>query len=306
MLRIVINRGLQAVVGLVFLSILVFGTSRFIGSPVDLLIGPGTTQEEYRALVRTLGLDRPLPVQYAVFVADLLHGNLGTSFRSDEPVAAMLWQRLQASLELAGTSMMLTLVVGILLGILAARFRNSWTDRSINLANVIGQSLPQFLVGIMLIEVFGVVLGWLPAGGNKGIAALVLPVFTLSLFGVAGIARLLRASMLEVLGSDYLKVARAKGLNELSVIWKHALRNAILPVVGFSGLYFINILMLSMVVEVVFSWPGLGQLTYSAILNRDYPVIQGVVLLAGALMIIVNLAVDIVYTIIDPRLRVSA
>jgi peptide/nickel transport system permease protein len=273
------------------------------GNPLDLLLGPGATREDLARLNQILGLDRPLGVQYGIFLRHALQGDLGTSYRSGEAVVALLSQHLWPSTILAVTAIGLTWLVGIPFGIWAAQRRGTPTDALVKLVALLGQSMPSFWLGLLLIEIFAVQLGWLPSGTNQGTLNVVLPAVTLAVFGIAGIARLLRSSLLEVLDSEFVRVARAKGMHETTVIWKHALKNAMFPVVSFAGLYFVNIMTLSMVVEVVFAWPGLGQLTYNAILTRDFPVVQGVVLVAGAIAIAVNFVVDLLYAHLDPRVH---
>jgi peptide/nickel transport system permease protein len=293
----------EATAALFLLSAVVFAVSRLTGNPLDLLLGPGATREDYTRLNHALGLDRALGIQYGIFLFNAFQGDLGTSFRSGESVIAVLAQHLVASAILAVAAIGLTWLAGVPFGIWAAQRRGTPVDALVKLLSLLGQSVPSFWAGLLLIELFAVKLGWLPSGTNQGALNVILPAFTLALFGVAGIARLLRSSLLEVLESDFVTVARAKGLPEVRVIWKHALKNAMFPVVSFAGLYFVNVMTLSMVVEVVFAWPGLGQLTFNAILTRDFPVVQGVVLVAGAIAIAVNLVVDILYAYLDPRVR---
>ncbi|MBI4537871.1 MAG: ABC transporter permease [candidate division NC10 bacterium] len=303
MLRLFLGRVTEATAALFLLSAVVFAASRLTGNPLDLLLGPGATREDYARLNHALGLDRTLGIQYGIFLLNALRGDLGTSFRSGESVVAVLSQHLLASAILAAAAIGLTWLAGIPFGVWAAQHRGTPVDASVKLPSLLGQSMPSFWVGLLLIEVFAVKLGWLPSGTNQGALNVILPAFTLALFGIAGIARLLRSSLLEVLDSEFVTVARAKGMPEVTVIWKHALKNAMFPVVSFAGLYFVNVMTLSMVVEVVFAWPGLGQLTFNAILARDFPVVQGVVLVAGAIAIAVNFVVDVLYAYLDPRVR---
>lgn len=303
MLRLIADRLAQTVVALLVLSIIVFAVSRLTGDPRALLISGQVSEEEYREIGDALGLNDSYFTQYRIFLTDAVRGDLGDSIRSNEPVTHILGQRLVASTELALAAIALSWLIGVPLGVIAARRRGSVMDTGVKLAALVGQSMPSFWVGIVLIQIFAVWLSLLPAGGRGGIEHLILPAITLALFGVAGIARLIRSGMLEALEGEFITLARAKGVPERLVVWKHGLKNAVLPAVSFGGIYFINILTLAIVVEVVFAWPGLGQLTFTSILSRDYPTIQGVVLLGGVIAIVVNSAIDVVYSFIDPRIR---
>lgn len=253
-----------------------------------------------------LGLNRPLTEQYVIYVTDLLHGDMGTSLRSSQKVSTLILQRLPVSAGLALAAMTLILSVGIPLGVAAAVWRGGAVDIAIRAFAVVAQSVPSFVVGIVLVQLLAVNLRLFPASGVGGPLSYVLPALTLGLFVLAGIVRLLRASMLEVLDSEFVKLARTKGLSEFDVVVKHALRNALIPVVTFAGLQFSLLVTLAIVVEVIFAWPGIGQLTYTSIVFRDFPVVQGVVLLAGLIVLSVNLGIDVLYAVIDPRVRLGA
>lgn len=306
MARFVVDRLIQAVAALLVLSAIVFGMSRATGDPLSLLLPLQATQGDFDRVRHALGLDEPIPTQYLIFLGNAVRGDLGRSQRSGEEVTQLVLERLAGSVELAAAALVLTAVVAIPLGVIGALRRGTALDTLVKLVALLGQSMPSFWVGILLIQIFAVWLRILPSGTNQSPAHVILPAFTLSLFGIAGVARLLRSSMLEVLDSEFVKLARAKGMLEKNVIWKHALRNSLLPVVSFSGLFFVNLLSLTIVVETVFAWPGMGSLTYSAILNRDFPVIQGVTLAASAIAILVNMFTDILYTYLDPRIRYAA
>ncbi len=306
MVRFVIGRLLQAFAALLVLSLIAFLMSRATGNPLDLLLPPYATREDYEALNHAMGLDKPLAVQYWIFLAAAFHGDLGNSLRSGEPVSAILAQRFGASATLGLLSIIITLAVGIPLGAVSALYRANPIDSLVRLFALFGQSIPSFWAGALLIQVFSVRLGWLPSGTSGRPTDVVLPAITLSLFGIAGVARLLRSSMLEVLESEFVKLARSKGISERSVIWKHALKNAMLPVVSFSGIFFVNLVTLAVVVETVFAWPGIGLLSYSAILTRDFPVIQGVVLLAAAVSILMSSLADVLYAYLDPRIHYAS
>lgn len=303
MWRIVLSKSLQAFLALFVLAVIVFAASHATGDPRFLLLPADATREDFDRLGEALGLDRPLLTQFSIFLGDTLQGDLGRSVIFRVSVASLLAERLVASIQLAVVAFAISIAVGVPLGMLGAVYRGTAVDRTVKFVSLVGQSAPAFFVGIILVQVFAVQLGLLPSGSNRGASSYVLPAVTLALYGIAAIARLLRSSMLEVLDSEFVKLARAKGLSERRVIWRHVVRNALLPVVSFGGLFFISLLTIAVVVETVFAWPGLGQLTFQAILNRDFPVIQGVVLLAGALAILINALVDLSYAYIDPRIH---
>jgi peptide/nickel transport system permease protein len=263
------------------------------------------TEEDFANARRYLGLDRPLYVQYLSFVGRAATGDFGTSIRSRRPVVELLRERLPNSLALAAFSMAVSLLVAFPLGVLAAVRRGTALDSGAKVLATLGQSLPTFWVGIVLIEVVAGRLQWLPAGGSGSLAHYILPGFTLGWFVVAGLMRLLRSAMLEVLDAEYVTTARAKGAPEVSVVWRHALRNALIPVVTFAGVYFAILVTSAIVVETVFAWPGMGRLAYEAITGRDFPVIQAVVLVTAAIVVTVNFAVDLLYAVIDPRIGLA-
>jgi peptide/nickel transport system permease protein len=303
MVVVVASRVLQSLGTLLLLSVVVFGVSRLTGDPRELLLPPETTQEDWDRMGRVLGLDKPVTEQYATFLGGALRGDLGYSFRAREPVIALIEDRIPASLRLGLLGMALVLFVGIPLGVVSAIYRGTIVDKFATLLALFGVSAPGFWVGIVLIEVFAVSLRWFPAGTDSEPSSVVLPAITVALFGIAGLTRLTRSGMLETLDTEYVKLARAKGLSESTVVWKHAFRNALIPVVTFAGVILVNLVTLGIVVETVFAWPGLGRLTYVAILTRDFPLVQGLVLTIGASAAFVNLLVDILYVYIDPRIR---
>jgi peptide/nickel transport system permease protein len=301
--RLILNRLLQAIVALLMLSILVFVMSRATGDPVTLLLPESATAADREQLRVTLGLDKPVAVQYAIFMTAALHGDFGRSVQSGVSVSTLLVQGLQNSAALAIPAFALTFVLGIPLGMLSALLRATAVDGAVRVVSILGISLPGFFVGILLIQVFAVWLQWLPAGTYQGPAHIVLPAIALALGSMAGVARLLRSSALEVLDSEFVKLARAKGLNEQLVIWKHVLKNSLLPVASVAGILFVGLLTSAITVETVFAWPGIGTLTFRAIIGRDFPVIQAVALLAAGLAIAINALTDIFYTYLDPRIR---
>ncbi len=275
MLRFVLFRVLQSLVALTLLSVVVFVLARTTGDPLHLILPMSATEEDYANARRYLGLDRPYVEQY----------------------------RLPNSLRLALFAMGVSLAMAFPLGVMAAVKKGSAIDRTAQVISVLGQSLPTFWVAIVLVEFVAGRLQWLPAGGIEGFASYVLPGFTLGWFVVAGIMRLLRSGMLEVLDSEYVKLARLKGVVEHRVVWVHALKNALIPVVTFAGIYFAILVTTAIVVETVFAWPGLGRLAYDGITSRDFPVIQAVVLTTAVIVSAVNLGVDCLYAFIDPRIR---
>jgi peptide/nickel transport system permease protein len=302
-LRFVLFRLLQSLVALAILSVVVFVLARATGDPLHMILPMSATAEDYDNARKYLGLDRPYVEQYLSFVGRALVGDFGTSLRARRPVLDLLRDRLPGSLKLATFAMGVSLALAFPLGIMAAVKKGTTLDRTAQVVSVLGQSLPTFWVAIVLVEVVAGRLQWLPAGGNEGFTSYILPGFTLGWFVVAGLMRLLRSGMLEVLDSEYVKLARLKGVTERRVVWVHALRNALVPVVTFAGIYFAILVTTAIVVETVFAWPGLGRLAYDGITSRDFPVIQAVVLTTAAIVAVVNLCVDCLYALIDPRIR---
>ena len=306
MLRFVLARLSQSAITLLLFSVVIFGLARATGDPLTLVLPMVATEEDVANARRYLGLDRPLYAQYVTFVGRAATGDFGTSIRSRRPVVELLRERLPNSLALAAFSMAVSLLIAFPLGVLAAVRRGTALDSGAKVLATLGQSLPTFWVGIVLIEVVAGRLQWLPAGGSGSLAHYILPGFTLGWFVVAGLMRLLRSAMLEVLDAEYVTTARAKGAPEVSVVWRHALRNALIPVVTFAGVYFAILVTSAIVVETVFAWPGMGRLAYEAITGRDFPVIQAVVLVTAAIVVTVNFAVDLLYAVIDPRIGLAS
>lgn len=304
MARLVISRLMQALLTLLLTSIIVFVLGRTSGNPADLVLPPEATAEDRQAFVERMGLDRPLPVQYGVFLRDALQGDFGISLRTREPATALVFSRLQHTLQLATAGLAVALVVSVPLGVLAAVHRGRLVDRLSMGFALLGQSIPAFWLAIVLILVFSVQLGWLPTSGVGSWQHYVLPSIVLGWGISAGIVRLLRSGMLEVLGAEYITLARAKGLSEGVVVWKHALRNAVIPVITFIGFMYGVIIASAVVVEVVFGWPGLGYLAYESTLWRDFPVLQLTVLLYTGIVVFINFLVDLSYGLVDPRVRI--
>ena len=303
MQRYILIRVGQAIITLMVLSLAVFLSVHMTGNPAAYLLGPDDGFEEYEQLKKNLGLDKPLYVQYGLFLGKVVRGEFGKSFTMGRDARDLLFQRFPATIQLAGAAFLITIVIGIPIGVLSAVRRDSIFDQMGKFFAVAGIAAPSFWIAIMLILLFGAILGWLPTHGRGGIDHFILPAFVLSWNGMAGVVRLSRSSMLEVLDSEYVKFARIKGLSERIVVYKHALKNAVIPVMTFSGLTLAGLLNGSVVVEVVFAWPGVGRLMLQGINQRDFPVVQATVLAAGALYILTALLVDILYAYVNPRIR---
>jgi len=301
----VLRRLGYSLISLLLLSVTIFLFVRLTGDPAVLLVEPGASRDDLAAIHRDLGLDRPLWYQYVTFMGGLLRGDLGRSFYYRTPVFELYLSRLPYSLLLAAAAMAFSLLIGIPTGILAAVRVNRWWDRVGKIFALLGLSLPSFWVGLLLILFFSVYLGWLPSSGAGTALHLLMPAFALGWYFAAAHMRLTRSSMLEVLGSEYVKLARLKGLPEALVIAKHAFKNALIPVMTLAGINLIIMVNVAVVVETVFAWPGIGRLLYEGITFRDFPLVQATVLLGGAMIVIVNLAVDVLYAVIDPRIRVE-
>ncbi|UCB42727.1 MAG: ABC transporter permease [Dehalococcoidales bacterium] len=306
MQRYIVKRLLQGTLILFLVSIIVFLLGRQIGDPVALLLPEYSTEEDRIRLTEQLGLDKSLPEQYAIFIWNALQGDLGNSIRgAREPALDLVLERVPASLMLASIAVFISLLIGIPLGVLAAVKRGSLLDTTARVLALLGQATPVFLLAIMGMYIFSVQLGWFPTSGYGRPEQFVLPVLTMSCFMVAAFLRLTRASMLEVVDSEYIKLARIKGLSERNVIWKHALRNSLIPVLTFMGTIFGRMISGAVIVETIFAWPGIGRLAYDAVMQRNYPVLQAVVLFIATSFLVINLLVDILYAFIDPRIRYS-
>jgi peptide/nickel transport system permease protein len=297
------SRALQTLLSMLVVISIVFVLTRLSGNPVKLLLDVNATERDEQILTRYLGLDKPMPVQYAIYVKNIFLGDFGNSVLTRRPVTEHIWERLPATVELGFVAMFMSVLIGVPLGMYSAVRRGSVLDTGARVFAVLGQSMPAFWLGLMLILFFGVVLGVLPAGGRGGLAHLILPAFTLGYFTSAAILRLTRSAMLEVLGSDYIKFARLKGLHEQVVLWKHGLKNALLPVITFAVLLFVQFLGGAVVTETVFAWPGLGRLILESITTRDYPIVQAGVLVLSALYLVGNLLVDMLYGYLNPKIR---
>ncbi|MCB1707111.1 MAG: ABC transporter permease [Halioglobus sp.] len=303
MLRYVGRRLLLGLLALFGVSLITFVATHLSGEATWLLVPMDASAAEIAAVRARYGLDLPLFQQYVIYLGNVLGGDFGTSIKYRVPVLELVWSRVPATLVLAGTGFLLALATGTALGITAAVHRGSRLDTGVTLFGLVGQAMPGFWVAIMLQLVFAVQLGWLPTGGSGSIPQMVLPVIAVSWFSIAAFMRLTRSAMLDVLGSDYVKLARLKGNPERVVILRHAFRNALIPLVTFAGLNLAALLGGTVVIETIFAWPGIGKLMIDAIGSRDYPVVQAGVLVTATLFILVNLAVDLVYGVLDPRIR---
>src|ERR671924_85490 len=306
MARHLIGRILQTLLSMLVVISIVFVLTRMSGNPIQLLLDVNATERDQQILTHYLGLDQPMPVQYAIYVKNIFLGDFGTSILTRRPVVEHIWERLPATAELGFVAMILSVLIGVPLGMYSAVRRGGALDTAARVFAVLGQSMPTFWLGLMLILFFGVVLGVLPAGGRGGLQHLILPAFTLGYFTSAAILRLTRSAMLDVLGADYIKFARLKGLHEQVVLWKHGLRNALLPVTTFAVLLFVQFLGGAVVTETVFAWPGLGRLILESITTRDYPIVQAGVLVLSALYLTGNLLVDLLYSWLNPKIRHSS
>ncbi len=305
MIKIIFRRLFHALLVIFAVSTFVFGFLRISGDPVALLLPPEATKQEIKELRKTMGLDEPQHIQYLRFIRNLVKGDFGKSFHYKQPALDLLLERIPATLQLSFSAMAFAVVIAIPLGIISAVKYGSGLDTlSLGIATI-GQSIPLFWLGLMLMMIFSVYLRVLPTSGRGGLEHLILPAVTLGALPMASIVRLLRANMLTALRMDYVTAARAKGLRELWVVVKHALRNAAIPVITFIGLQFGMLFGGAVVVEMIFGWPGIGRLVVLAIYNRDYPLVQGAVIFISIMFVTVNLVVDLLYSYLDPRVRVG-
>ena len=305
MIRYIAGRVGQALVSVLAITTLVFVLVRLTGDPISMLV-PDYFPMEFREQIRErLGLDGPLYQQYAKYIGGLLVLDLGTSF-TGRPVMEILLQHLPGTASLALAAFIVAVLLAVPLGFLSAVYRGSIIDTGARTIAILGQSIPSFWLAIMLILVFGVALGWLPVAHRGGLSSYILPAFAMGWAAVAGIVRLTRSSMLEVMDSDYVRMAHAKGLPKRVVYIKHALRSAIIPVITFTGLVVASFLNGAVVVENVFSWPGVGKMVLDGVRTRDFPVVQGAVIMVSVFFITINLVVDMIYVLIDPRIRYKA
>jgi len=322
MFAFVVRRLLQSVIVMLVVGLISFSLFNFVGDPINNMVGQETTTQQREQLREQLGLNDPFPVQFARFVGNAVQGNFGISYRMARPVDTVIAERLPATVELAFVSALFALLVGVTLGVYTALNRAGWTSRLVMTASLIGVSLPTFLIGILLIWIFAVQLQWLPSFGRgevvsiggwrtgflteSGLRALILPAITLGLFQLTLIMRLVRAEMLEVLRTDYIKFARARGLSNRAINFGHALKNTMVPVITITGLQLGSIVAFAIITETVFQWPGVGLLFIIAIRFVDIPVMAAYLVLIALLFVVINLVVDLLYYAVDPRLRVES
>lgn len=303
MLQYIAKRLWYSLFVLLGVSTIIFFILRLTGDPVQLMVPPDATAADVERMRHLLGFDRPLIVQYLQFLWELLRGDLGVSLRYNQPAAGLVLERLPATGQLALTAFLFSLLISIPIGITSALRRGSWVDNIGSLFALVGQATPVFWLGIMAILLFSVKLHWLPSQGRSGWQSLIMPGVSLGLTAAAMTTRMVRSAMLEVLTQDYIRTARAKGLSGRVVIYKHALKNALIPVITVLGLQFGGLLSGSVVTETVFAWPGVGRLAVQSINGRDFPMVQAVVLMISLIFLVVNLLVDVAYGWANPRIR---
>jgi peptide/nickel transport system permease protein len=304
MQRFIVVRALQSLLALLVMSMIVFGLARISGNPLDVMLPIEALPEDYARLEQHWGLDKPVHQQYFIFIKKALQGDFGQSLKyQGQSAMRLVADRLPATLELAGVALLISVILALPIGVLAAVAKGSYWDTAAKIIALLGQSLPAFWLGIVLMWIFAVHLDWLPSSGRGGLTHLILPAITLGWFQVAVIMRLVRSSMLEVLDSEFVKLARVKGIPEWKVIWKHCLRNASIAPLTVFAIIAGSLLTGSVVTETVFTWPGVGLLVVDAVRSRDFQVVQAVVIMFAGIFILCNLLVDILYAYLDPRIR---
>lgn len=319
MIAFIIRRIVQAALVMLAVAFISFAMFNFVGDPVANIVGQDTPVDQIVELRKSLGIDDPMPVRFGRFVVNAVQGKFGLSYRTTEPVGSMIADRLPATLELSFVAALFALVVGIPMGVFSGLYPTHWLSRMMMTVSLIGISLPTFLIGILFIYIFAVILGWLPSFGRgetvhlgfwstglltvSGLKALILPAITLGLFQLTLIMRLVRSEMLEVLRTDYIKFARARGLSNRAVHFGHALKNTLVPVITITGLQLGAIIAFAIITETVFSWPGVGLLFLQSVLYADIPVMSTYLVMIGFLFVVINLIVDMLYFVVDPRLR---
>jgi ABC-type dipeptide/oligopeptide/nickel transport system permease component len=303
--QFIVRRTIYSLITLFILSLTIFTVVRLTGDPVTFLAEPGARPEDLQRIRVEWGLDRPLPVQYLSFVKNVFTGELGNSFNYEMPVSTLYFQRLPNSLELALAATMISFFIGIPAGIISAVKVNTGWDSFGKVVALLGLAIPGFWLGLVLILVFSVWLGWLPTSGQGNWKNLIMPAVALGWYFAASLLRLTRSSMLEVLRSEYVKLARLKGLPNYAVIAIHAFKNALIPVLTLAGVNLVIMLNAAVIIEVIFAWPGIGRLLYEGIFQRDFPLVQGIVMEAGIMIVLINLLIDFLYAWIDPRIRLT-
>ncbi|PEJ53610.1 peptide ABC transporter permease [Bacillus sp. AFS002410] len=306
MTQFILNRIVSAIIVIFGISILSFFLIHLIpGDPVKIMLGLNASPEQVAKLTHHLGLDKPLLVQYLQYINNVFHGDFGTSLKTGRPVLTEILDRFPETIKLAATGMVFAVIIGIALGILAAKYKDTIIDTFCTGLATLGVSIPSFWLGILLILVFSVKLSWFPIADGTGLRSLILPAITLGVVMSTMISRLTRNGMVEVLSNDFIRTARSKGLEERHILFRHAFRNVLIPIITVIGLQIAALLGGTVIIEQVFNWPGLGTLSIGAIMSRDFPMIQGTVLFMGAVYVSVNILVDIVYSLIDPRVKLN-
>lgn len=305
MAKYISKRLLQAIFVLLGVSLVAFIILHLSGDPLSLLISSGATPEQEAAIRTKMGLDDPLYIQYFRFLAQILHGDFGESLYYKQSTLSLIMNRLPATIQLTFAGILVAIVIGIPLGIIAATKKGSVVDSVVRIIAICGQAIPSFWLGLMMILIFSVKLKWLPTSGRGTFAQMIMPAITVGLFSMASVCRLTRSTMIETLKTDYIRTAKAKGLHKARIIVVHALRNSLLPVVTTIGMEIGHLLGGTLLTETIFSWPGIGSLAVQAITNRDYPLVQTAVLITAFMFVIVNLIVDLLYAVIDPRIDVT-
>jgi peptide/nickel transport system permease protein len=303
MQRYILGRLGQAILCLFAVAVIVFILGRLTGDPLVMMLPPDATKADFQMMREHLGLDEPYVMQFWRFISGIVRGDFGTSIRYQEPAMGLVFERFPATLELTVVAIAVAVFIALPIGIISAVKRDSILDRFGKVTALAGQSMPIFWVGIMMMWLFAVLLGWLPPAGKGGLRNIILPSVTLGWYVNAALMRVARSSMIDVLDSEYIKLARVKGLPKKVVILKHALKNAAIPSITLAGIHFAGLLRGAVVTETVFAWPGLGRLAVSAVYSRDFPLIQASVLFMALVFIIMNLVVDILYVYLDPRIR---
>ncbi|WP_192457175.1 ABC transporter permease [Musicola keenii] len=301
--RYIFSRIGQAVLVMFGVSLLIFYSLHLTGDPAALMMPPGSNQQEIDVFRHSMGFDQPLLQQYGRYLGNVLRGDLGASLRYEQPVVSLIAARIPATLLLAATALAWSTAAGLLLGIVSAVWRHSVWDLLARLLAFSGQAIPVFWLGLLLIILFSLNLHWLPSGGYGSASQLLMPAVSLGAYYMSAIARLVRASLIDVLQQDYIRTAQAKGLSQTRILIRHALRNALIPVVTVQGMYFASLLGGALVTEIIFAWPGIGRLAVQAIQNRDFPLVQAIVLLAALVFVVVNLLIDLLYVVLNPRIK---
>lgn len=303
MLRYIFSRLGQSILVMFGVSVMIFYSLHLTGDPAAVMMPPGSSQAEIDNFRSAMGFDRPLLWQYGHYLNGVLHGDLGQSLRYEQPVTELIAQRVPATLLLAVTALAWSTLAGMILGLVSAIWRNTFWDFLARLLAFSGQAIPVFWLGLLMILLFSLQLRWLPSSGYGSASQLVMPAISLGAYYMSAIARLVRASLIDVLHLDYIRTARAKGLSPWRILIRHGLRNALIPVVTVQGMYFASLLGGALVTEIIFAWPGIGRLAVQAIQNRDFPLVQAIVLLAALIFVMVNLLIDLLYVVLNPRIR---